>query len=144
MTVFFPSAATWTRAPVELGYKPAASTKTPAAACSWLNFTIALIVSSVGILPASESLVAFKISMNFICNLPSECLGRRSSTGLTLTSNQQLKNRHDFKKISALLLLPLLHLFGHLDLLVQPLAWRKVFHLKKPAQLNFAVLARMR
>jgi hypothetical protein len=44
----------------------------PAFACSWLYFTIVLIDSWLGIVPASESLFAFKISINFIFNSPVE------------------------------------------------------------------------
>src|SRR5215472_873295 len=66
ITVFFPPVANLTRAPLELGYRPAASTRIPALACSWLYFTIAVIDSSLGILPASESLFDFRINMNFI------------------------------------------------------------------------------
>jgi hypothetical protein len=57
---------------LELGYRPAASTRIPALACSWLYFTIAAIDSSLGILPASESLVDFRINMNFIVFLLSQ------------------------------------------------------------------------
>src|SRR5690242_12189297 len=70
ITVFFPPAENRTRAPLELGYRPAASTRIPALACSWLYFTIAAIDSSLGILPASESLLDFRISMNFIVISP--------------------------------------------------------------------------
>src|SRR5258708_10454558 len=64
--------ATRRAALLEGGTSPAASTRIPALACSWLYFTIAAIDSSLGIFPASESLLDFRISMNFIVILLNE------------------------------------------------------------------------
>src|ERR1017187_7905759 len=59
------------RAPLELGWSPAPSTRTPAFTSSSLYLPIAEISSSLGITPASESLLAFTIIMNFIVNFSS-------------------------------------------------------------------------
>src|SRR5258708_9639342 len=87
--------ATRRAALLEGGTSPAASTRIPALACSWLYFTIAAIDSSLGILPASESLVDFRINMNFIVFLLSQF--QRSiefNSPLTSTSNGKRQNRH--------------------------------------------------
>src|SRR2546429_321380 len=58
------------RAPLELGCRPARSRSTPAFSSSSLYFPIADRSSSLGILPASESLFAFTIIMNRINATP--------------------------------------------------------------------------
>src|SRR6266545_3549243 len=55
-----------TRAPFALDCSPAPSSITPALTSSSLYFTIAASISSDGILPASESLLAFTITMKRI------------------------------------------------------------------------------
>src|SRR5260370_21887472 len=70
--VFFPRAENRPAALWEVGYSPAASTRIPALAWSWWYFTVAAIDSSLGIFPASESLLDFRISMNFIFILLNE------------------------------------------------------------------------
>src|SRR5437870_2154842 len=52
------------RVPLELGWRPAASRRTPAFISSSLYLPMADRSSSLGILPASESLLAFTIIMN--------------------------------------------------------------------------------
>src|SRR5215469_10071012 len=52
------------RAPLELGWRPERSSSTPAFVNSSLYLPIAERSSSLGILPASESLLAFTIIMN--------------------------------------------------------------------------------
>src|SRR5262245_62129250 len=54
------------RAPLALDWSPAPSTMTPAFTSSSLNFAIAPSISSEGILPASESLLALTITMKRI------------------------------------------------------------------------------
>src|SRR5262249_50865526 len=58
-----------TRAPCELAFRPVRSTSTPALASSSLYFPIAASISSLGMLPASDSLLAFTIIMNRIAAL---------------------------------------------------------------------------
>src|SRR5436305_7240990 len=57
------------RAPCELGLKPAPSSKIPALTISSLNFAILASISSDGILPASDSLLALTITMKRIVSL---------------------------------------------------------------------------
>src|SRR5215469_1993061 len=68
-TVVFPL-ENFTRVPLDVGFKPARSTSTPAFASSSLYLSIALNNSWLGILPASESLLAFTIIMNRIVPSP--------------------------------------------------------------------------
>src|SRR5258707_13928481 len=72
LTFHLPQAENGTRAHGNRAYGPAASTRIPALACSWWYFTVAAIDSSLGIFPASESLLDFRISMNFIFILLNE------------------------------------------------------------------------
>src|SRR2546423_5974771 len=62
MTVRFPP-ENLTRAPLELGCRPARSSRTPAFISSSLYLPMAESSASLGILPASESLLAFTIIM---------------------------------------------------------------------------------
>src|SRR5436190_8539751 len=57
------------RAPFELACKPAASSMMPALTISSLNFAILASISSDGILPASDSLLALTITMKRIVSL---------------------------------------------------------------------------
>src|SRR2546421_7992920 len=57
------------RAPFELACSPSPAFMTPAFAISSLNFIIAFSNSGLGITPASESLLAFTITMNLISSL---------------------------------------------------------------------------
>src|SRR5882724_9214957 len=68
-TVRFPP-ENLTRAPFELACSPAASSSTPAFISSSLYLPIAESNSSLGITPASESLLAFTIIMNRIVLSP--------------------------------------------------------------------------
>src|SRR5436190_4070966 len=58
------------RVPFELGWRPARSSSTPAFINSSLYLAILESSSSLGILPASESLLAFTIIMNFMVVSP--------------------------------------------------------------------------
>src|SRR5881394_4243985 len=60
------SPAKSTRAPCELACRPSPAFMTPALAISSLNFIIASSSSGLGMTPASESFVAFTITMNLI------------------------------------------------------------------------------
>src|SRR5207244_550886 len=60
-----------TRAPLELGWSPSPASITPAFASSSLYFPISVRSSSLGITPASESLVALTRIMNRIVVPPS-------------------------------------------------------------------------
>src|SRR5215472_9799574 len=88
------------RAPLELGCSPARSRSTPAFSSSSLYFPIADKSSSLGILPASESVFAFTIIMNRIHATPrfwSRTSFRRvhpAEPPTTLTSNESHSNRH--------------------------------------------------
>src|SRR5437868_6321539 len=53
-----------TRAPFELGWRPSPASMMPAFPNSSLNFPISVRSFWLGILPASESLLAFMITMN--------------------------------------------------------------------------------
>jgi hypothetical protein len=55
-----------TRAPLELGCRPSPASNMPAFAISSLNFSISVSSRSLGITPASESLLAFTINMKRI------------------------------------------------------------------------------
>src|SRR6266699_1242200 len=75
------------RAPLELGCRPARSRSTPAFSSSSLYFPIADRSSSLGILPASESLFAFTIIMNRINATPGFWSGAGFTRGLGLCSS---------------------------------------------------------
>src|SRR4029077_15403178 len=89
------------RVPLELGCSPARSRSTPAFSSSSLYLAILLSSSSLGMTPASESLLAFTIIMNFMLFLPLFLLQIRGCDckvchrGLLLlyTSNENAKNR---------------------------------------------------
>src|SRR5215510_12658421 len=85
-----------TRAPFELGCSPLASSITPAFTISSLNFAMAKSSSSDGILPASESLVTFTITMKRIAVSPLGSSVREPDTSPSsiVTSNQRPRNRH--------------------------------------------------
>src|SRR5450631_672176 len=100
VTVRFPP-ENLTRAPFELACNPAASSSTPAFINSSLYLPIADINSSLGITPASESLLAFTIIMNRIVRSPLGWArtglqsGRcRLHLAFTLTSSETPPNRH--------------------------------------------------
>src|ERR1051325_4759676 len=57
------------RAPWDVGFRPAPSSMMPAFTISSLNFPMAASMSSVGILPASLSLLALTITMTRIVGL---------------------------------------------------------------------------
>src|ERR1700730_8274104 len=57
------------RKPLELGWSPARSRSTPAFISSSLYLPIAERSSSLGMMPASESLLAFPIILNLMVNL---------------------------------------------------------------------------
>jgi hypothetical protein len=79
------------RAPLELGCSPLASSITPAFIISSLNFAMAESSSSDGILPASESLVGFTITMKRIIVSPSWSSVREPDTSPSsiVTSNHR-------------------------------------------------------
>src|SRR5450432_2230945 len=58
-----------TRAPFEVGCRPSPASMTPAFTISSLNLPIAVSNSVLGITPASDSLLAFTITMNRIVTL---------------------------------------------------------------------------
>ena len=60
----------FTRAPFELGCSPSPASITPAFTSSSLNFPISVNSSVLGITPASESFVAFTITMNRMIESP--------------------------------------------------------------------------
>src|SRR5579864_4180465 len=62
------------RKPLELGWSPARSSSTPAFISSSLYLPIAEKSSSPGMTPASDSLLAFIIIMNFIFVTPLFCV----------------------------------------------------------------------
>src|SRR5205807_1448402 len=76
------------RAPFELGCSPVRSTSTPAFINSSLYFPMAARSSSLGILPASDSLFAFTIIMNRIFVSPA------------IKSNENPQNRQGGRKTS--------------------------------------------
>src|SRR5262249_24907254 len=59
-----------TRLPLELAWSPSAARRIPALASSSLNLPISASSCWLGILPASESLVALTITMTFIATPP--------------------------------------------------------------------------
>src|SRR5215510_2612896 len=59
-----------TRAPLELGCNPSPASITPALVNSSLNLLVSARSSALGILPASEFLLAFTITMNLILMFP--------------------------------------------------------------------------
>src|SRR5207253_2267151 len=61
------------RKPLELDWSPARSRSTPAFINSSLYLPIAERSSSLGMMPASESLLAFTIIMNLMVNLSFNC-----------------------------------------------------------------------
>src|SRR6202012_4128597 len=104
-TDFFPSAEYFTRNPFELPCKPAAPSRMPAFASCSLYAPIAAITSSLGILPASESLLAFTIIMYRIVFLLNECpateeiqfpasLLRRTTTNKLDATNEEFQRNH--------------------------------------------------
>src|SRR6266700_4727605 len=72
------------RVPFELGWRPARSSSTPAFINSSLYLPILESSSSLGMTPASESLLAFTIIMNFMVVSPL----------VFLRQNEQLGNRY--------------------------------------------------
>src|SRR5882672_9029561 len=69
ITVRFPF-SNFTRAPFELAWSPSPASITPAFTRSSLNFPISASIFSLGRTPASESLLAFTITMNRIVVSP--------------------------------------------------------------------------
>src|ERR1041385_6940886 len=79
------------RAPLELGCRPLRSSSTPAFISSSLYLAMELRSDSLGITPASDSLLAFTIIMNFMlvsfrCLLQSLCCKRGAICGPTDSS----------------------------------------------------------
>src|SRR5262249_39825499 len=69
MTLDLPSPSNFTRTPFELGCKPSPASITPAFASSSLNLPMSASSFSLGMMPASEFLSAFTITMNRISSL---------------------------------------------------------------------------
>src|SRR5437870_6061837 len=88
-----------TRAPFELGWSPSPASSTPAFTSSSLNFPISVRSCSLGITPASESLLAFTITKTLIVISPCDFVFKTgfpvASTGGTRALLQRrIRNSH--------------------------------------------------
>jgi hypothetical protein len=82
------------RQPFRVGFSPLASSSTPALAICSLQSAIAVSISSDGMTPASESLVALTRIMNRIAVSPVSEPGVRRILALPVTANGCRRNRH--------------------------------------------------
>ena len=80
----------WTRAPFELGCRPSPASMMPAFTSSSLYFIIAVSSSSLGMMPASLSLVALTITINRIVVSP--LVSGSPSIGLYCHDERQFSN----------------------------------------------------
>ena len=87
----WPEPAYLMRAPREVGCRPSPALMTPALAISSLNWPIAASISVLGMTPASLSLLAFTITMNFIVALRSKAAG--PAPVLVAMTNEFLRHR---------------------------------------------------